>query len=283
MERVMSVEDKIRRAEAIYNKRRENQRKLNTTTVNINSKKNVKIIKKMIIQIMVCLLIYSGYYMLVNNNYIFSEDLKNKTKEILSYDINIRKIYDEIANQVNNKITKNEEVIENVETKEEVPVNEEITIEQKNEEEKIESTSTLTQEEKDIVEIKSNINFISPIHGTITSKFGWRDTSTKNIPKYHTGIDIAAQMGTIIKSATDGEVILSSTEGDYGNHLKIKKDDVIIVYAHCKSLYVKEGENVKQGQEIAEVGTTGNSTGPHLHFEIRKEDRLINPESILEI
>lgn len=68
-----------------------------------------------------------------------------------------------------------------------------------------------------------------------------------------------------------------------GNHLNIKINDIIIIYAHCNKLYVKQGENVTQGQEIAEVGSTGNSTGPHLHFEIRKADRLVDPQLIINI
>ena len=68
-----------------------------------------------------------------------------------------------------------------------------------------------------------------------------------------------------------------------GNHLKIQINDVVIIYAHCKTLYVQQGDHVTQGQAIAEVGSTGNSTGPHLHFEIRKEDRLVDPQLILEI
>ncbi|MBR3249916.1 MAG: M23 family metallopeptidase [Clostridia bacterium] len=68
-----------------------------------------------------------------------------------------------------------------------------------------------------------------------------------------------------------------------GNHLKVQINDVIIIYAHCDKLNVNQGEDIKQGQEIAEVGSTGNSTGPHLHFEIRKEDRLVDPQLILNI
>lgn len=68
-----------------------------------------------------------------------------------------------------------------------------------------------------------------------------------------------------------------------GKHLKIKIGNVSLVYAHCNSLYVKEGDQIAQGQEIAEVGSTGNSTGPHLHFEIRLNEETIDPESILEI
>ena len=58
-------------------------------------------------------------------------------------------------------------------------------------------------------------------------------------------------------------------------------DDVTTVYAHCKTIYVKEGDTISQGQQIGEVGQTGNATGPHLHFEIRKENRVVNPEYIL--
>ena len=58
---------------------------------------------------------------------------------------------------------------------------------------------------------------------------------------------------------------------------------MVIIYAHCKQIIVKQGEHVIQGQEIAEVGSTGNSTGPHLHFEIRKEDRLVDPQLVLNI
>ena len=90
-------------------------------------------------------------------------------------------------------------------------------------------------------------------------------------------------MGTKIKSATSGEVVIASEEGDYGKHLKIQIGDVSIIYAHCNNLYVKQGDQISQGQEIAEVGTTGNTTGPHLHFEIRISERTIDPQKILEI
>ncbi|MBR0350212.1 MAG: M23 family metallopeptidase [Clostridia bacterium] len=65
--------------------------------------------------------------------------------------------------------------------------------------------------------------------------------------------------------------------------MKIKIGNVSIIYAHCNDLYVKEGDKITQGQEIAEVGSTGNSTGPHLHFEIRLNEETIDPEKILEL
>jgi len=67
-----------------------------------------------------------------------------------------------------------------------------------------------------------------------------------------------------------------------GNHIKILNDDVMTLYAHCKTIYVKEGDIIKQGQAIAQVGATGNVTGPHLHFEIRKDNRYVNPDLLIE-
>ena len=141
----------------------------------------------------------------------------------------------------------------------------------------------MTKEEQYIENIKKTASFIKPVQGTITSKYGLRDPSTTTVPKNHTGTDIAANTGTKIISATDGEVVLSSEEGDYGKHLKIQIGEVSVIYAHCNNLYVKQGDKITQGQEIAEVGSTGNSTGPHLHFEIRYQERTIDPEKILEL
>ncbi len=69
---------------------------------------------------------------------------------------------------------------------------------------------------------------------------------------------------------------------DIGKHLEISKGEISTLYAHCSAILVKEGQNVKQGDEIAKVGDTGNSTGPHLHFEILRQDRAINPEYIMK-
>lgn len=294
MERTMSTEDKIKRAEEIYNKRKKNYTKTGTTKVSITEKKDIKLLKKMIIQILVCLAIYSVFYLIKNNNYIFSEDFIIKAKEVLAYDVSFQEIYSKIIGiiQANQDITQEK----NTENKEELNTNFENTIEIENtddngiggaedntEQDTNEQTSELTQMEQDALTIKSTISFINPIEGTITSKFGWRNPTTNTVPKYHTGLDIASASGTKIHSATDGDVILASSRGDYGNHLKIRINDVIIIYAHCKTLYAKQGEQIMQGQEIAEVGSTGNSTGSHLHFEIRKDDRLVDPELILDL
>ena len=294
MEKTMSVEEKIRRAEEIYMRRKGQNIELSRDKNNqINTqKKDIKLLKKMIIQIIICLLIYGIIYMIQNSQTIFSEQFINKTKEILSYDTNFVEIYENIKNGIitlNNNLQQKEQTNETQEeNKEQEPqIDSEQAIggavEEQEEQEQVEDAKEETQEEQDINNTKNTTTFIKPIEGTITSIFGYRDTATGSVPKNHTGTDIAANLGTKIKSATDGEVVLASEEGDYGKHLKIQIGEVSIIYAHCNNLYVKQGDKIKQGQEIAEVGSTGNSTGPHLHFEIRYQERIIDPQKILEL
>lgn len=309
MERTMSVEDKIRRAEEIYARRRgEIQRKTTTVSINNNNnRKDIKLLRKMIIQIALSLLIYSIIYIIQNNNYIFSKDFLNKANEILSYDMNFEQIYENtkisisewitdmkknMTQKENGILTNNENEINNesMQNKQENETNNQETNgiggaieEQQTSTENLNETQEQSQEEKDIAKIKATTTLIKPIEGTISSKYGQREPTTATVPKNHTGVDIAANLGTKIKSATEGEVVIASEEGDYGKHLKIQIGEVSIIYAHCNKLYVKQGDKINQGQEIAEVGSTGNSTGPHLHFEIRISEKTIDPQKILEL
>ena len=136
--------------------------------------------------------------------------------------------------------------------------------------------------ELDAKEIKEKYSMILPLTGyTTTSRYGPR-TPTDIVSANHKGIDIGANEGTVFIAAMSGTVTIASGEGSYGNHIFIENGDVITVYAHCKTLYVKPGDKVEQGQKIGEVGSTGNATGPHLHFEIRKSGRTVDPEYILQ-
>ena len=285
MERAISVEERIRRAEEIYEKRRQGANRPITKVPVNNQKKDVKLLKKMIIQILVCISIYMGIYAIYNNKYVFSEDFIKKANEILSYDTNFKELYDNAKNQfqawfstTNNEET-NQEQQENTEQNGIGGASEEIGQENVAENEQVQ----LTEEEQDIQDVKNTTAFIKPVEGTVSSPYGQRDNATGSVPKNHTGTDIAAITGTKIKSATEGEVVLVSEEGDYGKHLKVQIGEVSIIYAHCNNIYVKQGDKVTQGQEIAEVGSTGNSTGPHLHFEVRVHERTVNPQRILEL
>lgn len=146
-----------------------------------------------------------------------------------------------------------------------------------------EDTSSYSQMELDAIDVKKRYTFIKPLEGTISSRYGIRNPTSSNVPKYHTGIDIAVVTGTEVKAAIGGTVDVVSTQGDYGYHIKILTDsDIITVYAHCSEFKVKEGDVVEQGQIIALSGNTGNTTGPHLHFEIRKDGRYVDPEYVLD-
>ena len=300
MERTMTVEERIRRAEEIYERRKRNE---GLTVIHEekdkkekHEKKDIKLLRKMVIQLIVCICIYLVIYTIQNKQYIFSEDFINEVNEIISYDIDLKKIYEdtknfvigifnkkiENENQNQNETQENNEVnvIENMEMNNGIGGAVEETIQEIGQEEEQQS---LSQEEQDILDVKNTTSFIKPVEGTISSVYGYRETATGAVPKNHTGTDIATVTGTKIKSATDGQVVLASEEGDYGKHIKIQIGEVSIIYAHCNSLYVKEGDMVSQGQEIAEVGSTGNSTGPHLHFEIRISERMVDPQKILDL
>lgn len=302
MDRVMTVEERIRRAEEIYErkKRKENlgeKQKIYNKEENVERKKDIRLLKKIIMQLIVCLIIYFLFYAIQNGEYIFSQKFLNKANEVLSYDMNFTQLFENIKNNVmtlKNKTennNQNQDAIGGAEVKSNQEENKENDSGEKqennsqelNEKKEEQSLQILSQEEQDIQNIKNTTTFIKPIEGKITSEFGRREEATGRVPKNHTGTDIAANMGTKIKSATDGEVVLASEEGDYGKHLKIQIGEVSIIYAHCNALYVKQGDKVTQGQEIAEVGSTGNSTGPHLHFEIRISERVVNPQNILEL
>lgn len=298
----MSVEEKIRRAEEIYERRKSGMERPITTVKLDNNKKNIKLFKKMVIQVLVCSFIYFIIYTINNSNYGFSEDFINRANEIISYDTNFYSIFQstksKIEEIINSKNLKNEEIYNGLEEDKNEQEQQEENKENEQENNKEETQEAiggaeetkqtnenlqLSQAEQDVTDIKNTTTFIKPIVGVISSKYGTRETATGMVPKNHTGIDIASNLGTKIKSSTNGEVVLASEEGDYGKHLKIQIGEVSIIYAHCNNLYVKQGDKVVQGQEIAEVGSTGNSTGPHLHFEIRVHERTVDPQSILEL
>ena len=123
------------------------------------------------------------------------------------------------------------------------------------------------------------LNLIRPISGTITSRFG--SVSSLRVSN-HTGLDIAARTGTKIKACAGGTVTFSGYKGSYGYLVVVNHGNgVETYYGHCSKLYVTAGQKVNQGDVIAAVGNTGNSTGPHLHLEIRVNGIAYNPQNYL--
>ena len=125
--------------------------------------------------------------------------------------------------------------------------------------------------------VNLGITLIRPISGIITSRFG----SYESIRSFgHRGLDIAAPTGTSIKAAAGGTVTVAGWNNSYGYMIKISHGNgVETVYGHCSKLLVSKGQTVTQGQIIGKVGNTGDSTGPHLHLEVRVNGVLYNPQN----
>jgi len=316
LERVLSQEERIRRAEEIYYRR-----KLNNSDVRMPSsqvrdqteKRQFSLYRKMAIQVLLCILIYLVFSLIKEANYLFSESIINKTKEFLNYDINFEVISSNI-NELwkNNKdkfnIFTNDEQL-NTENTNNQETNTEITNEeaQNNESEQntnaenntnennettgiggssttednqVDETTKKSQMELDAEYIKNNFSMKLPVKAKVTSGYGKREAD-EIISADHYGIDLGVVVGTTVVSAMEGTVTLVSDEGEYGTHVKIVNKDVTTIYAHCSKILVKKGEKVTKGQKIALSGNTGKTTGPHLHFEIRRGERSVDPALIL--
>ena len=235
MERTLTSDEKIKRAEEIYYRKKMQNTNKKSARVNVSNKKDFVMFKKMILQIFICILIYIAFYIVKNTNYIFSEDVTKKVNEILSYDINIKNLYEQYSNYIRDvgaTIGRPQE--ENVEQKgimenetNENTTSENLQIEnvsfiteqniggekvEVNVEANVEETVELTQMEKDAKYILENKSLIIPLKGTITSRFGLREPETPTVPKNHTGIDIAANEGTVFIASMEGVVEEVSSE-----------------------------------------------------------------------
>lgn len=221
------------------------------------------------------LITYKYYEIAFNNEKINSVNTIEEAEELIKQikDDNEEK---ELDLSIIEKYTQNEKEVNTSE----------IEIAKQKCEDKIEETIEETIEEQKKEEKEEStpkVNGIKlalkPISGTITSRYGESSTLRKST---HTGLDIAATTGTPIKVVADGVVTNASYSGSYGNLVKISHGDGVETwYAHTSKMYVTVGQKVSAGDTIAAVGSTGNSTGAHLHFEIRINGNHINPQKYL--
>jgi len=142
--------------------------------------------------------------------------------------------------------------------------------------------SSLNSTEIDIKSVESDYKIGLPVKGTISSGFGLRTNPITKKEEFHPGIDIKANRGTAIFAAISGEVTEARKGTTFGNFIRIQSGkDIVTVFAHCDRLLVKKGQKVLKGQKIAEVGNTGMSLGAHLHFEILRAGRPLDPARLL--
>lgn len=320
MEKILSEEEKIRRAEEIAS-RRQNGR-IPASNIN-NSERKVKKLTafdKLSIQIISSICIFGIIYFISQHNTYAME----KIKYIMSNDTDFQKIYTEISNgtkeimskfenktQDSNNIAEEDKIAENnnqIENQEKQNEDNKNEINENNEQEQTiqneensegsqddnqnnnetngigggNDETQVSQDVDDITYIKNKLSFIKPVSGVITSPYGER-TPTDIVSANHAGVDIGINTGTDIVSAIEGTVEIVSNYGDYGNHVKITNGDISTLYAHCSKIIVNVGEHINQGQKIAESGATGRSTGPHLHFEIRRNNVTVDPQKVVDL
>jgi murein DD-endopeptidase MepM/ murein hydrolase activator NlpD len=296
MERIISEEDRIRRAEEVASRRRN---RIPAESINVPTNNKPSLMRKLFCQVLSSICIFGILYFLSQNN----SQAMELIKPVLSEDTDFNQIYTrldgfikDIGNEMRNVETIDNNDVENnsvtdvknnlandIQMESNVTTVSSVQNVQNSEEamgggdESIDSETDL-----DVIYIKKNGSFIKPISGRITSGYGPR-TPTNIVSANHAGVDIGANTGADIVASMEGKVEVVSSQGDYGNHLKITNGEISTLYAHCSKIVVNEGDSIKQGQKIAEVGSTGRATGPHLHFEIRRNNKTVDPLKIVEI
>ena len=203
------------------------------------------------------------YYEIASNNEVIENVKDEETAEKLVNEIK-ELSNNEVELTINEKTTK---ALEEIQI-DDLEVAKENTVEKLN----IDTTESI-----------ADINGIKvatlPVTGTISSRYG---VSSKIRVSTHTGLDIAATTGTPIKVVADGTITLAAYSGSYGYLVKVDHGNGVETwYGHTSKMLVKDGQKVKAGDTIALVGSTGNSTGPHLHFEVRINGEHVNPQKYL--
>lgn len=296
MERIISEEDRIRRAEEVASRRRN---RIPAESINVPTNNKPSLMRKLFCQVLSSICIFGILYFLSQNN----SQAMELIKPVLSEDTDFNQIYTRldgliknIGNEMRNVETIDSNEVENnsvtdvqnnlandIQLERNVTIVSSVQDVQNSEEAMGGGDESIDREtDLDVIYIKKNGSFIKPISGRITSGYGPR-TPTNIVSANHAGVDIGANTGADIVASMEGKVEVVSSQGDYGNHLKITNGEISTLYAHCSKIVVNEGDSIKQGQKIAEVGSTGRATGPHLHFEIRRNNKTVDPLKIVEI
>lgn len=262
----------------------------------MNRNKKDYLSKALLLQFLVCLILFGFLFALKSTNSPLFAELKGtfskkleeniSVEEVQSVFANITAIKPEESTKKTNEIAETETASETEAETVFVPFEEpslsaEI-IASGGKDIKVSSNDDIPKNVS-VDDYKLNQKMVLPLKGKITSPFGVRTHPISGDLRFHAGIDIAAEKGTNIYSAFDGEIIEASYDKWNGNYLKIKHDnDIMTVYCHCEKLNVKKGQKIRAGEIVATVGSTGSSTGPHLHFELRINNISYNPEKLLK-
>ncbi len=258
----------------------------------MNKKKKDYLVHSLLYQFIICVILFGSFYGLKMCN----SDIYNTIKNDFYSNIDENIIYNNASSNDNEKRVTFEQTTEiSLTENKEAPIKEKNDNNSKNENEKTTQLSAQikatggkdysVKNEKSIPENVSVNNYslsqslVLPVKGELTSGFGLRNHPITGKLRFHAGVDIGANKGTPIYSSYDGVVITAAYDSWNGNYIKIKhENNIMTVYCHCDKLKVKKGDKVKAGQVIATIGSTGSSTGPHLHYELRINNVSYDPE-----
>ena len=299
LERILSDNEKIRRAEEIYYRR--NGRNINVPRHEYGRTKTY-LGSKIMLEMLILVLMAVTVFAIKNKDYIFTQNFLNN---FAKYNINFTEKFNSFmgyfsGEENSDEVFVNSQPAQNSVEPATAEENTQAQPQQNQQQNNVQIVQTQSSEFQqtpteqvqeqsqqqsivtDAQSLKNSYNMLKPLEGVVTSGFGARESKYQKVTGEHKGIDIGADSGTKINAAMSGLVTQVSGEGDYGKHLRITKNNVTTLYAHCQEIFVVEGQEITEGQEIASVGSTGNSTGPHLHFEIRIDDNPINPAEVIE-
>lgn len=300
--------------EDIYNIWNRDNEKENVKNIDKKRKKKQKLlIQSLTVTTLVIIISAIKYFnMETIKNSKFSKNIINEFNENNSFSeikkgtINIsNKVYkviapiipEDIINYVNNKSKKSINIYDEEKNKLKVYEEKEFEKEDKDKEKLKEGIGSSQDEDKIITALSSinteddiiqkvknsKIKFVVPVKGTVSSSFGAREEIFEGIGTFHTGVDIASDKGIEVISSTEGIVTVATYNKYNGNYIEITNGKIITKYCHMDKLLVKEGKKVKLGEKIGLVGSTGLSTGPHLHFEILYDGIKVNPQKVIDL
>ena len=225
----------------------------------------------MLVQVFVCIIAVVLVFILSRLSPATFDFIKQEYNRIMSADISTQEIADS-AKTIIGKVEESQEKEEKSQTNKIVPK------ESKNQTDSNNETVAVMSL------FESNEKIIVPVHGEISSEYGNRVNPVTGQYLMHSGVDIAASQGTKIRAAYSGIVSDVGSNSVGGNYISlVHKDGSETLYCHCSKIIAKKGDVIRAGETIALVGSTGRSTGPHLHFEIHIDDNTVNPLNYLTV
>lgn len=271
----------------------------------MNKNKKDYVIRSILFQTLFCILLFGLLFFLKSNNSNLFKSVENEFSEKLSENISkkeaesvFKAISEGVTSDNDNDINQSSTTEAGEKQKNDVPDDllenetEFIPFDEPTLSAMVEATGGKDIQISSLQEIPSNVSvntytlsekMVNPVNnGKITSVFGSRIHPISNELTFHAGIDIAADKGTPIYAGFDGKVVVAEYDEWNGNYIKLAHENsVMTVYCHCERLNVKEGDIIRAGEVIGYVGSTGSSTGPHLHFELRIDNVSYNPQTAL--